>query len=172
MTPTPDTIRTAGAALARAAIFDDRITDSDQARILAWAEAIEPHRISQPDVLAAVTAYYQRRGVDAIRPGDLIAAAREIRRQRAEREKGSPAALPAGPTPDPQLGGLPIGGANGKPVWEAYEQHDAITRICPACDAKPDESCINPSTGGTRRMPCVARLGDPNKPRKAPAKNR
>ena len=162
-TPHPDLIRAAGAALARAAIFDDRITDSDQARILAWAQAMEPFAITQPDALEAVTRHYQKPDADTIRVGDLIADAREIRRQRAEREKGSPEQLPPTP-PDPQTGNLPIP-TGGTPVWEAYEQHGAIGRVCPTCDAKPEESCINLATNMTRKIPCVARLKDPDRPR-------
>lgn len=159
MTPEPPpewAIEAAGAALARAEIFDDRMT-ADSARILAWAEALATYGITKPDAMAAVTAHYQRPAADTPKPGDIIAEARKIRGERAEREKGDVAALPPA-NPDPQLGGLPIVAADGKPVWSAYEQHGAIDLACPTCKSKPDESCTNLATGMARKIPCTARI--------------
>ena len=60
--------------------------------------------------------------------------------------------------PDSQLGGLPIGGADGKPVQAAYEVNDAIDATCPQCSAPVGEACYNPITGKSRRIPCLPRL--------------
>ncbi|EAS0269327.1 hypothetical protein E7939_21790 [Salmonella enterica] len=155
-TPSADAIRAAGTALARAEIFDDRVT-ADKARIAAWAEAMDPHGIDQADALEAVTAHYSAPGATTVRVGDVIAGARKVRRERAEREKGEQAAI-AGP--DRQLGGLPIAGANGTPVWSAYEQHGAIDLPCRTCDAEPNDACVNTVTGQTRVIPCISRLAD------------
>ncbi len=155
MNPTRAAIAAATATLSRAAIFDDRIT-ADEHRILAWAQAIAPFSFDQPDLLAAVTAHYQQAEPRTMMPGDAIAGARKIRGERAEREKGCDLAALA--PPDPQMGGLPIGGADGTPVWPAYEQHDAISRPCPACGAQPEEACINSTTGVARKLPCMARI--------------
>ncbi|AOE44338.1 hypothetical protein SEA_EYRE_58 [Gordonia phage Eyre] len=149
----------AGTAIARAEIFDDRVT-SDQERIQAWAEAMAPHGIDKADALAAVTAHYTAPGADTIRVGDVIAAARKIRRERAERDKGEQVAQAAITGPDRQLGGLPIGNADGEPIWDAYEEHDAIELACRTCQAKPREACVNLATHMTRKIPCLSRLAD------------
>ncbi|QDM56417.1 hypothetical protein PP515_gp70 [Gordonia phage Sidious] len=154
--PSEMAIRAAGTALARAEIFDDRVT-ADTARIQAWAEAMEPHGLDQADAIAAVTAHYSAPNADTVRVGDVITAARKIRRERAEREKGEQAAIAA---PDRQLGGLPIGEADGTPIWPAYEQHDAITVPCRTCQAQPDDACVNLATQMTRKIPCTTRITD------------
>ncbi|QWY84574.1 hypothetical protein PP496_gp65 [Gordonia phage Yeet412] len=154
--PSEMAIRAAGTALARAEIFDDRVT-ADTARIQAWAEAMEPHGLDQADAIAAVTAHYSAPGATTVRVGDVITAARKIRRERAEREKGEQAAIAA---PDRQLGGLPIGDADGTPIWPAYEQHEAITVPCRTCQAQPDEACVNLATQMTRKIPCTTRITD------------
>lgn len=158
MTVTETDIRCATAALGRAEIFDDRVT-ADEVRIASWAEAFAPFGFDQPDILGAVTAHYQQSGANTPKPGDIIELARKIRRERAEREKATDLAeLPPPAAPDRQLGGLPIGGADGEPVWSAYEQHDAILRHCPTCKAEPETACVNLATGMARKMPCTRRL--------------
>lgn len=159
MTASEAALMAAGVALSRAEIFDDRMT-SDEARIEAWAEALDPHGIDQADALAAVTAHYTAPGADTIRVGDVIAAARKIRRERAERDKGEKIVAPAVTGPDRQLGGLPIGNADGEPIWDAYEEHDAIELACRTCQAKPREACVNLATHMTRKIPCLSRLAD------------
>lgn len=60
--------------------------------------------------------------------------------------------------PDPQLGGLPIGQADGKPIWHAYEHaYNAHRQPCSACGAQTNQACINPITQRTRKIPCAAR---------------
>lgn len=157
--PPPEwAIKAAAAALSRAEIYDDRMT-SDRNRIISWAESFTRYGIEQQDAIAGVIAYYDQPGVQTPKPGDIIDQARKIRRERAERQKAEEvAALPAPPPPDPQLSGLPIAGANGDPVWSAYEQHDAILRHCPTCKAEPETACVNLATGMVRKIPCTARM--------------
>lgn len=154
------TVRATAAALSRAALLDDRITDGDPARIAAWAEVIERHGLEQSDLLQGVARHYDRPGTTTIKVGDLVGEARECRRDRAEREKAQPAAIAA---PDTQLGNLPIAGADGPPVPDAYEVNGAVDRPCATCKAGPMEPCINKITGSPRKIPCLARLRAPRK---------
>lgn len=148
------TVRQTAAAIGRAALFDDKITDGDAARLAAWAEALEPYKLAGADLLAAVTAYYQgNHNGRTIQVADLIRHGREIRRERAEREKAPDPTSP----PNPALDGLPIP-TEGKPVWAAYEVNDAIERPCPRCNAQPNEACINPINDHAQKIPCIARL--------------
>ncbi|GAB2646204.1 hypothetical protein GCM10027169_12950 [Gordonia jinhuaensis] len=156
--PPPDwAIAAAGAALSRAEVFDDRVT-ADRARILVWAEAFATYGIEQADAVAAVTAHYQQADARTPGPGDIIAHARKIRGERAERERGRNATAAISP-PDSQFAGLPIP-TSGEPIWAAYEQLDAITVPCRTCGAQPDDACVNLATGTVRKIPCVARLTD------------
>lgn len=157
---TEDVVRAAAAALSRAEIHDDRIT-SDRNRIEAWAESMTTYACNDTAIACrAVDAHYSQADAPAIKVGDVIAAYRKIRGETAEREKGEAiATLPAPPAPDPQIGGLPIAGADGEPVWHAYEHaYNAISYPCPTCQAQPNESCVNPITGRTRKIPCLARV--------------
>ncbi|QHB37289.1 hypothetical protein SEA_GUDMIT_61 [Gordonia phage Gudmit] len=61
---------------------------------------------------------------------------------------------------DPQFGGLPITGADGEPIWEAYEQYDAASFVCRTCGAEADHACVNTITNRTRKIPCVSRMVD------------
>lgn len=159
-TLTEDVVRAAAAALSRAEIHDDRIT-SDRNRIEAWAESMTTYACTDTAIACrAVDTHYSQTAAPAIKVGDVIAAYRKIRGEQAEREKGEAiAALPAPPPPDPQLGGLPIGGVDGKPIWHAYEHaHNAIRYACPTCEAQPEESCVNAINGRARKIPCTARV--------------
>lgn len=157
-------IQAAGAALARAEIFDDRMT-ADRARTLVWAEAFTTYGIEQADAMAAVTAHYQQPAAPTPKPGDVIELARKIRRDRAEREKVND--LPAIAPPDSQVGGLPIAGLDDEPVWSAYEQYGAITRECRTCGAPVGHGCVNTTTQLDRKIPCIARITDGIKAAKA-----
>lgn len=155
----PDTIRAASAALGRASLFDDRITDSDAGRISAWAEALEDFKFDQADLLAAVTKHYQAQDAPTIRVGDLIASAREIRRVRGLKQNADEIlSAPAITPPDGQLGGLPIAGADGPPIAAAYAVNGAIDRQCPRCKSAAGQACWNPSSRKDRKIPCAARL--------------
>lgn len=152
-----DTVRATAAAIGRAALFDDKITAGDAPRIAAWAEALEPHKLAGPDLLAAVTDYYgDNKDGRTVQVSDIIRRAREIRRQRAESEKAADPyerrSLPAGDG----WAGLPISAA-GEPVWNAYDVNGAIDRECPACHALPDNACIT-ARDQPQKIPCLARL--------------
>lgn len=148
-----DTVRAAAAAIGRAALFDDRITDGDPARIAAWAEALEPFGFDQGDLLAGVTKHYQAENAASIKVGDLIGSSRELRRQRAEREKGVPA-----PPPNGGMAGLPIASSDGKPIAAAYAINGAINHECPRCQSEAGTACWNPTTKSDRKIPCLERI--------------
>lgn len=82
----PETVKAVAEALQLAALLEDRTANPDKARIAAWAEQIEPHRLSKDDLLAGVRAFHNSGRERAMGVGDLIDAARMIRRDRAERE--------------------------------------------------------------------------------------
>ncbi|AUM18270.1 MULTISPECIES: hypothetical protein [Rhodococcus] len=164
----PATVLAVGAALGRAALFDDRITADDKLRIAAWAEALDSYRFDEAHLLGAVTAYYREPRDRSISVGDLVKLAREARRDSAEREDRL--ALEArqvrndvrhGITaPDPGLIGLPIR-AEGPPVPGAYQVNDAVDRDCPQCGAEVMYPCTMKNSKGevvTRKMPCVPRM--------------
>lgn len=70
-------------ALGRAALFDDRITAGDEARIAAWSEALDQYGIDQATMLNAVTAFYREPRDRSISVGDLARTARDIRQHEA-----------------------------------------------------------------------------------------
>lgn len=160
------TIRAVGAALGRAALFDDKITAEDTARIAAWSEAIDPYKLAVEDLLQAVTAHYQSEALRTVTSADLIRLGRDIRKDRAQREsiedrKAHEDAMDAArglTPPDPQMGGLPIAGGDGTPVPGAYAVNDAIDRVCPSCEAPAGEACFNVKSGSSRKIPCFSRL--------------
>lgn len=156
-TATAVSMRIAADAWGRARIYDDKLGDADAARITLWAESIDRWQLVASDVLGGVTSYYEaERAGRTIGVGDLIHHAREIRRDRAERDK-APGQGGWDAAPNPALGGLPIP-TEGKPVWSAYEVNDAILRPCPRCAARPEEACLNPITKRALKIPCLPRL--------------
>lgn len=82
----PETIRNVAEAMQLAQLLDDRTAHADKARIAAWAEEVEPFRLDRSDLLDAVRMFYADPRDRAIGVGDLIGAARAIRRDRTERE--------------------------------------------------------------------------------------
>lgn len=152
--PTEQTIRAVAAAISRAEIHDDRMT-SDPARLRVWAEACQPHGITDTALACrAVDEHYTRPDADTLRVGTFVGTYRRLRAIDAETDKGAAvAALPAG---DPQSGGLPIA-AEGEPVWAAYDQHGAIDLPCETCGAGEREACVNLATNLTRKIPCTSR---------------
>ncbi|MGW6658907.1 hypothetical protein [Rhodococcus sp. NPDC055024] len=80
------TIVAVAAALGRAALFDDKITADDKARIAAWSEALDPFGIDQATMLNAVTAYYRDPRDRSITVGELTRIARDIRQVEATSE--------------------------------------------------------------------------------------
>lgn len=144
----------AARAWSRARLYDDRLGDPDAPRLAAWAESIERWKLDTHDVVDGVCRYYEgTEHAEVIRIGDLLHHAREIRRQRAESEKApAVAALPSGGDWE----GLPIG-AEGLPVWAAYDIDDAIDRECPKCQAQPGDACIT-ANDLPQKVPCLARI--------------
>ena len=152
-----DALRTAAAAWERARLFDDKLGAPDAGRVAVWAESISRWNLEAPDVLQGVTRYYEgERNGRTMQIGDLLFHARELRRERGEREKAREI-IDAPALPNPAAGGLPIP-TEGTPVWAAYEINGAINRDCPRCDAKPDEVCIVPGTEHTLKIPCLDRM--------------
>jgi hypothetical protein len=69
-----------------AALLDDRLGHTDDARVAAWAEQIERHKLTKSDLLDGVQAFYDSPSERAIQVGDLIHHSRKVRRDRNERE--------------------------------------------------------------------------------------
>lgn len=80
------TIRAVAEAMQLAALMDDRMGHSDDARVAAWSEQIERHKLTKADLLDGVQAFYDNPSDRAIQVGDLIHHARKVRRDRNERE--------------------------------------------------------------------------------------
>jgi hypothetical protein len=165
---TPAVIKATVLAMGRAAIYDDFFTHPDKARVAAWAEAIQRYELDAPELLDAVTTFYGATPQGRLTVGELIRVARASRQDATMRQESNERAargITSGLTPraaitagDQQLGGLPIAGANGEPVWAAYEVSGAIERECEACGAPPEKSCLNIATGTARKIPCLARM--------------
>lgn len=81
-----ETVRAVVKVFELAYLLDDRVTQPDKARMTAWAEQVERHRLSEQDLLDAVQAFYDGPSLHAIQVGDLISHARRIKRDRLERE--------------------------------------------------------------------------------------
>lgn len=146
------------AVLARAAIFDQRVTRPNPTVTTAWTDEFNKHDLELPDLLAGVSAYYEIGRDRVIQPGDVIRAARDLRQRRAliENTQQARAALPAGQPPALDGPGL---NAVGRPIDAAYEINDAGHLACRTCDAQPGQYCEHPD-GRTMRIPHVARLAD------------
>lgn len=82
----PHTIRAVAESLQLAALLDDRLGHTDDARIAAWAEQIHRHQLERGDLLNGVQAFYDTPSERAIQVGDLIHHARRERRDRNDRE--------------------------------------------------------------------------------------
>lgn len=75
-------------ALAKCAGYDPWFPKPAQATVNAWAEQIAIYKLDRGDVLAGVAVMYRDNGSGfKPLPKDMVQAAREIRRQRAEVEK-------------------------------------------------------------------------------------
>lgn len=131
----PETIRNTAKALELAQLLDDRVAHVDQARIAAWAVQIEPYRLSVDDLLAGVRAYYADPRDRAIGVGDLIGAARSIRKDRAERETREE--LNARYEPDPRIAGVIEAVVDRLP---AVPDPPTYTRPSQRTDGKPSAS--------------------------------
>lgn len=85
-------IRAVAEVLKFAAILDDRAPSADKARIAAWAEQVHRHQLGRDDLVDGLRAFYDIPHDRAISIGDLIHHARQIRRDRTEREDAEAAA--------------------------------------------------------------------------------
>ncbi|ATW61092.1 hypothetical protein SEA_SHWETA_60 [Mycobacterium phage Shweta] len=85
----PDTVRAIGQVLKLAAILDDRVTQADAARIAAWSEQVERHKLTESDLLDGLQAFYDSPADHAIGIGDLIHHARTAKRVRVDRESAA-----------------------------------------------------------------------------------
>lgn len=154
--------------LAKAALYDPRFSKPDEGKAIAWAEALQPHNFDTHDMLAAVVNYYSENLDRPLMVADVIGRTKAIRRDRAQREDAQSRDARAQAHDhrhglrvvpgDPQLGGLPIAGADGPPIPGAYKVNDAVERTCPTCNAEPLEPCTNPRTGSARKIPCLKRM--------------
>lgn len=85
MTPTE-----AAQVLGKCACFDPAFSKPDTMLAVGWAEAFSRYDLDLGDLLEAVTRHYCE-SADRAMPKHLIHHGREIRRDRAEREKAIPA---------------------------------------------------------------------------------
>lgn len=139
-----------------------------EADVTAWHLAI--NELPKDLALEAVVIHHKV-STDRIKPANVLGIAKSIRRDRAERESADAREARAAAqdrrhglkvvSGDTQLGGLPIGGADGPPVPGAYMVNDAWERQCPTCNADEHEPCTNPTTGNSRKIPCLTRLKKP-----------
>lgn len=89
---TPETVQAVAQVLKMAKILDDRMGQPDKARIMAWSEQVERHKLAEPDLMDGLQAFYDGPSAHAIGIGDLIAHAKTARtvrigkEDRAERE--------------------------------------------------------------------------------------
>ena len=79
----PDTVRAITKTFQLAGILDDRCAQPDKARIAAWAEQVERHKLHESDLLDGLQAFYDSPSERAIQIGDLIHhEARALERKR------------------------------------------------------------------------------------------
>ncbi|MBZ4513805.1 hypothetical protein [Mycobacterium avium] len=79
--------QTAARALAKCAAYDPWFPQPNRATVEAWAEQIAEYQLDEADVLDGVKMAYRDNG-SGFRPlpRDIVQAARQVRRERAERE--------------------------------------------------------------------------------------
>ncbi|WP_027503327.1 hypothetical protein [Rhodococcus sp. UNC363MFTsu5.1] len=165
---TDETLIATGMVFARAAVFDDYFGHEDDGRTAAWAEAIQKYNLDRADLLNAVTTFYAGTPGGRLSIGELIRLARQSRQDTAMRREHDERAkrgittgltpITATTTPDTQLGGLPIAGADGDPVWAAYDINNAINHDCPTCKEPAGGACVNTRNDQARKIPCLARM--------------
>lgn len=133
--------------------------------VTAWHLAIND---LPKDLALEAVVIHHKTSTERIKPANVIGIAKSIRRDRSEREDAEARDARAAAHDrrhglkvvqgDPQLGNLPIGGADGPPVPGAYMVNNAFERTCPTCNAEELEPCTNPHTGNARRIPCLRRM--------------
>lgn len=80
------TVRAVTKTFQLAGILDDRCAQPDKARIAAWAEQVQRHRLTENDLLDGLQAFYDTPSERAIQIGDLIHHARNAKRTRLDKE--------------------------------------------------------------------------------------
>lgn len=161
----PETIRNVASAMELAQLMDDRAAHADKARIAAWAEQVDPYNLPLDDLLNGVRAYYADPRDRAIGVGDLIAAARAIRRDRNERETFAErearedsrvvdiADRLADSLPDiPERFTRPSQRTDGRP--------NPLAIRCPWCHAPEFRPCQIPGANQVMREPHPSRIED------------
>lgn len=89
---TPQTVQAVAQVLKMAKILDDRMGQPDKQRLSAWADQVERHKLTEPDLMDGLQAFYDGPSSHAIGIGDLIQHAKTARtvrigkEDRAERE--------------------------------------------------------------------------------------
>lgn len=83
---TPETVRAVTEVFKLAGILDDRVAHPDKARVIAWAEQVQRHNFTEPDLLDGLQAFYDSPSERAIQVSDLIHHAQTVRRARHSRE--------------------------------------------------------------------------------------
>lgn len=84
---TPETVRAVAEMFKLASFLDDRVAAPDKARLAAWAEQLERHKLTEGDMLNGVQAFYDSPSSRPIGVGDLIHHARAAKRARREGER-------------------------------------------------------------------------------------
>lgn len=69
-----------------AKILDDRMGQPDKSRISAWADQVQRHKLTEPDLMDGLQAYYDGPSGHAIGIGDLIHHAKSARTVRIANE--------------------------------------------------------------------------------------
>lgn len=142
--------------LTAAAAYDKRKPDA--ATLAAWSETARRARWTFDLALDAIHEHYMD-STEFVMPAHITRKVQAARRAAVERDHAASLAAEPAVATDPQIG-LPIGGADGEPVWSSYDEHGAIELPCRTCRAEPDHACVNLATGATRKLPCTSRLSD------------
>lgn len=83
---TPETVKAITQVFKLSAILDDRAPAADMARMAAWAEQVERHKLTEDDLLSGLQSYYDSPHDRPMGVGDLIQHAKVARRKRVDDE--------------------------------------------------------------------------------------
>lgn len=137
-----------------AAVYDNR--KPDPAMLAGWTETARRARWTHPLAIDAIHEHYTN-STERIMPAHITRHVQAARRAAVERDHAASLAAEPVVNLDPQIG-LPIGGADGEPIWTSYDVDDAGTLTCDTCGAGPDEACVNTRSNTPRKIPCTSRL--------------
>ena len=92
---TPKQIQAAALVLAKIKTKDITAANPDEAMAISWAESFAHHGLEFPDLMAGVHAWFAdpTRPRDRVLPADIIRMARDVRRDRVERDPVAKAAI-------------------------------------------------------------------------------